>query len=390
MSYPSILQYLAKLSKIYTKSEKKEKTRLLDHASQMTGFHRKSIIRHIAHKDAKNGRKGRSGAKKRYPEKLLPHIDFLWESMDRISAKRMKMALEDWLPFYRQNGVTHQIKDLLRKMSVSTLERFLVKVRKNKKGSLKGLSSTSPASHMKNKVPINTLDSTITRPGYFQADTVAHCGEKLIGAFANSVTFTDIHSTWTENSALFNKKGHAVRRCLNDIRMRLPFSMIALNTDSGSEFLNMPVYNQLVKDKIIFTRSRAYKKNDNCYVEQKNYTHVRQLFGYERIDREDFVLTMNNIYKNYWNPYQNFFLPTFKLKKKIRIGGRIKKIHDKPRTPYQRLMESPYLSQEEKDALALRKKQLDPFKLKQDLDKHLKQFFKKLNEYKKSKTEEDS
>ena len=243
---------------------------------------------------------------------------------------------------------------------------------------------------MKNKVPINTLDSTITRPGYFQADTVAHCGEKLMGEFANSVTFTDIHSTWTENSALFNKKGHAVRHCLNDLCIRLPFQIIGLNTDSGSEFLNMPVYNHLKKNKINFTRSRAYKKNDNCYVEQKNYTHVRQLFGYERIDRKDFVLLMNNIYRHYWNPYQNFFLPTLKLKKKIRIGGRIKKIHDKPRTPYQRLMDSPHLSREQKDALAERKKQLDPFKLKKELDKHLNQFFKALNEYKKGNPEEDS
>ncbi|MCY4523349.1 MAG: transposase family protein, partial [Halobacteriovoraceae bacterium] len=285
MSYPSILEYLAEISKNYFKSTKSGKTNLLGHAVQITGFHRKSIIRHLTRRPGKDGRKGRSGAKKTYSEELLlPHIDYLWETMDRISARRMKAALDDWLPFYHKNGVTRQVKYLLRKMSVSTLERLLVSVRKNKKGSLRGLSSTSPATHMKNKVPINTLDSSVTRPGYMQSDTVAHCGDRLIGEFVNSITFTDIHSTWTENIALFNKKGHEIRRCLTNLILRTPFKIIAINTDSGSEFLNMPVFNKLKENRIIFTRSRPYKKNDNCYVEQKNYTHVRQLFGYERID----------------------------------------------------------------------------------------------------------
>ena len=249
MSYYSILEYLAEIAKNYFKSNKKEKSRLLSHAIQITGLHRKSIIKHIARKAFKNGRKGRSGAKKQYSEDLLPHIDYLWKSMDRISAKRIKSNMDDWLPYYHDNNVTPQIKLQLQKMSASTLERFLVKVRRNKKGSLKGTSSTSPAIHMKHKVPINTLDSQVTRPGYMQTDTVAHCGDRLIGEFANSITFTDIFSTWTENRSLFNKKGKDVRDCLSDIRKSLPFDIIAINTDSGSEFLNMPVFNQMAKNR---------------------------------------------------------------------------------------------------------------------------------------------
>ena len=133
--------------------------------------------------------------------------------------------------------------------------------------------------------------------------------------------------------------------CLNDIRKDLPFDIIAINTDSGSEFLNMSVFNQLKENRIIFTRSRPYK--------------------------------------NFWNPYQNFFLPTFKLKKKIRMGARIKKVYDQPKTPYQRLMDSPHLSEEQKSSLAKRREELNPFELKKGLDKHLKQFFKALNEYQK-------
>ena len=384
MSYSSIVEYFAQLAKSYFKSGKKKKSNLLDHAVKITGFHRKSIIRHMIRRMAaiglKQSRKGKSGAKKRYTEDLLlPHIAHLWESMERISARRIKAALNDWLPYYHENGVSHRVKNLLRKMSASTLERFLVKVRKNKKGSLKGLCSTSPATYMKNKVPINTLDSSITRPGYIQTDTVAHCGDRLIGDFINSITFTDIFSTWTENRALFTKKGHEVRRCLSDIRQSLSFDIIAINTDSGSEFLNMPVFNQMKQDRIIFTRSRPYKKNDNCYVEQKNYTHVRQLFGYERIDSRDLVPLMNYIYKDFWNPFQNFFLPTFKLTKKIRAGAKIKKTHGTPKTPYRRLMESPHLSKEQKDALARRRKELNPFELKKGLDENLKEFFRLLH-----------
>ena len=180
---------------------------------------------------------------------------------------------------------------------------------------------------MKNKVPINTLDSTMTRPGFTQADTVAHCGDKLIGDFINSVTVTDIFSTWTENRALFTKKAMEVKRCLSNIQMALPFDLVAINTDSGSEFRER---------KVIFTRSRPYKKNDNCYVEQKNYTHVRELFGYQSFDIKDLKALMNDIHINYWNPLQNYFLPSFKLKDKIRIRGRIKKIYGPPQTPYER------------------------------------------------------
>ena len=332
MSYHAILEYLEKISQIYLKSEnKKQKSQLLDHATQITGFHRKALIRNIGTRQARLSSKNKPGAKKRYSEELLlPHIEFLWKSMERISARRMKAAFEDWPPDYHENGVNGRVKFLLEQMSVSTLDRFLAKLRKIYKGHIKGLSSTSPASYMKNKGPINTLDSTITRPGYTQSDTVAHCGDKLIGEFMNSITLTDIFSTWTANRALFTKKALEVKRCLNDIQRALPFNLIAINTDSGSEFLNVAVFNQFKDNKVIFTRSRPYKKNDNCYVEQKNYTHVRELFGYQRIEARDLVPFMNDIYVNYWNPLQNYFLPSFKLKDKIRIGARIKKVYGTP------------------------------------------------------------
>ena len=217
--------------------------------------------------------------------------------------------------------------------------------------------------------------------GEGQADTVAHCGDKLIGEFMNTVTVTDIFSTWTENRALFTKKAMEVKHSLSNIQIALPFDLVAINTDSGSEFLNTPVFNQFRERKVIFTRSRPYRKNDNCYVEQKNYTHVRELFGYQRFDIKYLKPFMNDIYINYWNPLQNYFLPSFKLKDKIRIGGRIKKIYGPPQTLYERLIESHQLTEKQKAALSERKRGLNPFELKRGLEKKLSDFFKLLNEY---------
>jgi len=387
VSYHAIIEYLQALAKIYFISNKDKKTQLLDDASKITGHHRKSLIRILsANQKIKNNKKKNCGAKVKYPEEiLLPHVKYLWIEMERISSRRMKAAFTDWLPKYHSNNVDNHIKYLLQKMSSSTLSRFISKLRKLEAPIQKGLCSTSPARYMKNKVPINTLDSKITRPGIVQTDTVAHCGDRLEGAFMNSITITDIWSTWTENSAIFTKKGLEVKASLDDIEKRLPFNLLAINSDSGSEFLNMPVFNMYRKKKIKFTRSRPYKKNDNCYVEQKNFTHVRELFGYQRFEQKELKYFMNEIYRDYWNPLQNYFLPTFKIKEKIRIGGKIKKKYGKPLTPYQRLMESGSLTEFQKIKLSEQKRQLNPFELKRGLEKKLTDFFKLVNEYNQSK-----
>lgn len=385
MSYQSIIEFLNSLGKIYLVSSKNKKTQLLDDAVSVTGLHRKSITRLLGQQKLLVNNKKNCGSKIKYPrDQLLPHIEHLWQSMERISSKRMKAAFSDWLPFYHKNSVTNQDKYLLQKMSVSTLGRFLKLIKKSPAG-LKGLSSTCPARHMLNKVPINTLDVTVTCPGYVQSDTVAHCGDSLLGNFMNSVTLTDIFSTWTVNRALFTKKAAEVKEGLSDIRRSLPFEILAINTDSGSEFLNTPVVNLWQEHKIKFSRSRAYKKNDNCFVEQKNFTHVRELFGYQRIEASHLKTLMNDIYINCWNPLQNFFLPTFKLKEKIRIGARIKKVYDKPQTPYQRLMDSNRLTEEAMTRLSDQKRSLNPFHLKENLEAKLGSFFKELGKYNEEK-----
>ena len=174
---------------------------------------------------------------------------------------------------------------------------------------------------------------------------------------------------------MFTKKGPEMRRQMRNTRQALPFELLAVNSDSGSEFLNKEVFQFTLLSEIKFTRSRPYKKNDNCYVEQKSLTHVRELFGYERFDSPKLVSLMNDIYGNYWNPLHNFFLPTFKLKERVRVGARIQKKYDEPKTPYQRVIDSGILTKEEVEALRKRKSQLNPFELKRGLEVTLKEFF---------------
>ena len=279
--------YLTSVVSLYQESSKEKKGEVLDIAELVTQRSRKQLIKRL-------GRKRSNGSSSTKPpgrplayskEELLPHIRYLWEKMEKISAERMKAAFADWLPRYE--GCPPHLKLQMEKISASTLKRYLKEVRLSSTP-IKGLSTTSPSKYMKNKVPINTLDSQVSRPGYTQTDTVSHCGSSAQGPFISSLTVTDICTTWTECRAIFTKKGSEVRSQIKAIEKVLPFSLLAINSDSGSEFLNKAVFQFTSLSNIQFTRSRPYKKNDNCYIEQKNFTHVRELFGYERFDNPRF------------------------------------------------------------------------------------------------------
>ena len=387
MSQQAIYEYLRAIAPRYLKATKNGKKELLTQSEEVCRLSRKHLIRRLKSPEVALPKK-RSGAPQKYlREQLRPVIRALWIPMQRLSPRRMHAALPEWLPYFSKEKCPSHLRPLLLEMSVSTLGRFLKEIR----GSLetkKGISTTCPARFMKNKVPlfIDTLDKKVDRPGFTQSDTVAHCGMSAAGEFASSLTLTDIYSTWTENRASLTKKATLVRALFADIDRNLVFDILAVNVDSGSEFLNWEMINFTRDKKIAFTRSRPYKKNDNCWVEQKNYTHVRELFGYERITDEHLVRLMNEIYKNYWNPLQNFFIPTFKLKEKIRIGARIQKKYDDPQTPYQtpyqRLIDSKHLTDKQKDNLREMKSKLNPFELEQSLESNLKTFFTLLKQSK--------
>lgn len=383
MSNQAKREYLNAIIERYKASAKREKTKILDEFCAVCDYtrpHAKALL--TGKYLPKAGR--RTGRPRRYqPELLYPHIRFLWMRMHQISARRMKEAYRTWLPNYNQNEVTPQIKAMLTKMSVSTLERILKKFRTQYKAK-KGLGGTKPAKFFQALIPRRTLDAEIDRPGHIQADTVAHCGTTLLGDFANSLTVTDIDSTWTEARALMCKEAGTVVKTLNEIEDALPFPILSFNTDCGSEFLNKAVVNFCYNYKgrtINFTRSRPYKKNDNCYIEQKNYTHVREVFGYERIESPELIALMNEIYIEYWLPLHNFFYPNIQNPRKSSDWTE-KKIYGKPKAPYERLMSSQHLSEKRKEVLRKRFNQYNPFDLSDKLQKKVHLFTQALKQSK--------
>jgi hypothetical protein len=327
-------------------------------------------------------RKRHPGPRVRYTEDLLPHLKKLYFLMRQPCVKRMKEALPRWLESYQRHygDLTELQVTKLTSISSSSIGRMLKLIR-----SQAGLSSTRPPKSFwyRSVVPIKPKDWDVKTPGHFQCDTVAHCGTSLEGSFMNTITLTDIHTGWTENFGIYTKSAARVREGLINIEKRLYFNVESIKFDSGSEFMNFGVisylrdgyYRNHRKVPIEIFRSRPYQKNDNCYVEQKNYTHVRELFGYDRFEDRELVGLMNEIYQNYFNPLQNFFLPTMKLISKYRVGGRIVKRYDTPKTPFQRLVESSDISSEKIKALEVCYSTLDPIDLQLGLEGKLKEFF---------------
>jgi hypothetical protein len=265
-------------------------------------------------------------------------------------------------------------------MSASTIDRLLatssIKCRR-------GLSGTKPGKILKKHIPIKTDQWDEAMPGFLEADTVAHCGTSLEGSFAWSLTMTDIYSGWTENRAVWNKGAIGVLNQISDIENRLPFDILGFDSDNGSEFLNWHLIHYFTNEQrpkhIQFTRSRPYHSDDNAHVEQKNWTHVRQLFGYERFNNQAVVELMNDLYKNEMSQMNNYFLPNTKITEKQRVESKIIKKHDKPATPYQRLIKSEHVSEEKKQELTEIYKSLNPFELKKTIKKKVDRIFRLIN-----------
>ncbi len=232
---------------------------------------------------------------------------------------------------------------------------------------------------MKTHIPIKTDHWDVTQPGFLEADTVAHGGDSTSGDFVWSITLTDILTGWTEIRATWNKGAEGVLEQIKNIEKMLPFSLKGFDCDNGSEFLNWHLlcyFSENRKSAVQFTRSRPYKKNDNAHVEQKNWTHVRHLFGYGRFDDSRLVDMMNDLYQNEWSLYQNHFMPTQKLLEKIKVNSKYKRKYSKAKTAYERLLESSDVNEEIKINKALLHQTLNPFELKKSIEHKLKKIFK--------------
>lgn len=363
---------------------RKLKAMLLDQLCRDAGFHRKHAIRVM---NQKPGLRRKRGRRKSYSEGSCYHLRKLWLQMDQANGRRMKKMLPRWTTQYHAPGFGPFIRQELVAMSHATIDRILRPYRAEVG---RRFRTGTQAAKLKHRIPIKPFDRNVAVPGYLEADTVAHCGESMSGEFVWSLTGTDRLTGWTEVRAVWNKLARDVVEAMQDIEDHLPFVIKGLSTDNGGEFLNELLIGHLAPSKkrhreIFMTRGRPYKKNDQCYVEQKNYTHVRKLLGYDRLDCPKVKHLLNDLYRNEWSDYQNFFIPQVKLIEKTRVGGKYKRKHSEPMTPFERLMESTAISEEVKQTLKTKEANLNPFELKAGIEKKLKAIWDTQHQFEQSR-----
>lgn len=339
----------------YLKATKREKGRLLDEFVAVTGYHRRHAVRLLRHGEfpdprlaALQGlapperRRRRSGGRPRvYSSVVVGALRTVSEASDWLCGKRLAPFLEEFVPALEREGVlrlTDEVRAQLVVMSASTIDRRLRPFRLRRQG--RGRGTTKPGTLLKQQVPIRTYTPwEDQRPGFLEIDLVAHCGTTTAGFSLHTLVATDVATGWTECAGVWGKSQRSVFAALETIRARLPFPLLGLDSDNGSEFLNAHLVHYCMQEQLTFTRSRPYWKNDQAHVEQKNWSVVRRLLGYGRYERAAALTQLNQVYEvlRLWT---NFWQPVLKLVAKQRAGAKVRKRYDRAQTPYRRLLAS--------------------------------------------------
>ena len=352
----------------YRKASKKEKGQLLDSLCQSTGLSRSRAKHILVEPKARTPAKRKPGRRPKYDAPFVAALEKVWAYMDFACGRRLVAGMPDILGALMVYGEIDFPPDIITKLhevSGATAERLLSKARKGL--AVKGKSTTKPGTLLKRDIPIRLgteWDDAV--PGFVEIDLVAHCGASANGDYVNTLDVTDICTGWTETQSVINKARVHVFAALKDIQTRQPFPYKGIDSDNASEFINAHLYNWCKEESIYFTRSRPYKKNDNCHVEQKNWHVVRRNIGYSRYEGQGAVDAMNEYYA-LLRLYNNFFLPQTKLLDKIRVGAKIRKKYDAPTTPYRRVLASEHISDETKAQLQAIFATLNPVSLLRDM-----------------------
>jgi hypothetical protein len=379
MSPRSKKEYIEAIHKRYKYASRSEKKVILDEFCSTTGYHRKYAI--VLLKGFKRFRKPlrkKRGPKPRYrKDEIMKPLKKIWLASNLPCSKRLKAILPLWLPgYHEQFGVLPlDIVQVLRHISASTIDRILKPVRA--RYGKRGRSTTKPGTLLRRQIPIATNQWDETRPGFLEADMVAHCGETTAGMYVSTLDLVDIATGWTEQRGVWGKGERSVLEQIADVESSLPFPLLGFDCDNGSEFLNYHLLRHFTERTrpVSLTRSRAYHKDDNAHIEQKNWTHIRQWLGYERFDDPRVVPLLNDLYRTEWRLFHNFFCPSVKLIAKERIGSKTIKRHDRPKTPYQRIIASPHISESIKRSLTKELETLNPFVLRETMEAKLKTIF---------------
>lgn len=374
-------EYLEAIRQRYKYADRKTKKAILDEFCKVCDYNRKYAIRllnTVTHISARNRRRKRPGPKKRYHHPLiLEVIRNLWRVLNLPCSRRLKSAIPLWLPYYEEHFSHHlpaSIKERLMTISPATIDRLMAPMRS--KYNKLGLATTKPGSILKQHVPITTNQWNETRPGFLEADTVAHCGTSSAGMFVFTVNTVDIATGWNEQRAIWGKGYQGVKMAIADIEQNLPFPIRGFDCDNGSEFLNWHLHKYLCQRQrpVQYTRSRPYQKNDNAHIEEKNWSVVRQFLGYNRFDKPELAKQLNEIYTSEWRLLMNFFLPSTKLVEKYRDRSKIIKRYDQPKTPFQRVLESTAIPNNTKQELLHIFEALNPFEIQQTVQAKIQEF----------------
>lgn len=374
MTLKSVKEYVAAIHDRYQRENKEGKGKILDEFVKVTGYHRKAAIRLItATAKTTTGHRGRPA---RY-RSVLPSLKAIWEASDRLCSKRLQPFLPELIQVLRINNELYLdafTEARLMQMSPATIDRLLAPYRQA--GGRKAASTTRSGDLLKNMIPIRTFtDWQEDKPGFLEIDLVAHCGENVAGFYLNTLSAVDVASGWLECAPVWGKSQIKVRQAVQHVNQRLPFLLLGLDSDNGSEFINQYFNNYCQQKQITFTRSRSYKKNDSCYVEQKNGNIVRRIIGYERYSSKAAYQCLDRLYY-LLRLYVNFFQPTMKLLSKTRHGAKVHKVYEKAQTPYQRLIILGVLKEAKQRELTTTYRGLNPVRLLKQINETLEQLWK--------------
>lgn len=367
-------EYLRAIYDRYRRSSAAKKGAILDEFCRVCDYHRKYAIRLLNGPRPARPSGLRRGRGPSYGPAVIQALALVWEAAGYPWSVRLKALLPLWLPWLRQRRpLSRATERQLLAISPRQIDRRLRLRKRQLRRRLYG--RTKPGTLLKHHIPIKTDRWDVSAPGFTEIDLVSHSGERADGEFAHSFNLTDIHTTWTETCAVLGKGETGIVAGLEALRQTLPFRLCGIDSDNGSEFLNHHLVRYCRTHQIQFTRGRPYKKDDNAHIEQKNWTHVRKLIGWDRYDSAAAVGLLNDLYRHELRLMMNLFQPSVRLLRKERIGARLRRIYDRPQTPLDRLRAWPGADRARVAELLRLRAATDPFQLAQTIERKLERIY---------------
>jgi hypothetical protein len=378
MARRSKYEYLRVMQPRYQRAGQAEKTLMLDEFTQVCGYHRKYVLWLLNRPLSESPRPRRVARRSpRYSEPMIRVLAQVWEASGYLCSQRLQAALPQWLPWMRPRvSLTAEVERQLLAISPRQMDRRLQPRKRTLTRRLYG--TTRPGSLLKHQIPIKTDHWDVDQPGYLEIDLVSHSGASASGEFLHTLDGVDIQTCWVERQAVRGKGHHGVVQAMTIMEQQLPFPLRGIDSDNGSEFINEHLWafcQRPAGPAIQFTRSRPYKKDDNAHVEQKNWTHVRKLVGWDRYDSAEALQALNALYADL-RLFQNLFQPSMKLLTKVRKGSRLIRRYDRPQTPFARVCACPEADPKKVSALRRVLAQTDPFALSQRIDQQLERLYR--------------